>query len=357
MDEGKSAMHRRIRRRVTIAAAVALAAAGLPLTGLAPAAAAPRAYLGSDGRIAFVHGGNIFSVQFRPVKPFASGRKQLTKSGHASGPRWSPNGTRLAFLYRGNLWMMNATGSHKIQITTAAPAITDSRPTWSPDGRYLAFVETRRHHAYGSLIRYDTMRHRFASFTTPMKGHLASVAALPAPVAWTWALNATAHRESLLAFESAGPQCAKPFRYCLDTLGFATQDQYKHGALTSLLRSTTTRLSDPDWNAISAMTGKPFPAINLLTSVMGCSISPCSSGLSLTIGGAVQQIPGSQAYEGVFAPLASPHSGYIAYVQNLATGGSAISVSMIPFLLNGWRPIPLTAGTEPDWQPTAPFPG
>jgi hypothetical protein len=183
------------------------------------------------------------------------------------------------------------------------------------------------------------------------------VAALPAPIAWTWGLNAAAHRESLIAFEAAGPQCAKPWRYCMDTLGFGSQDQYNHGALTSLLSSTTTRLSDPDWNSISALTGKPFPEINLLTSVLDCTTSPCSSGLSLTIGGAVQLIPGTPAYEGVFAPGASPNAGYIAYVQNLATGGSAISVAMIPFILNDWRPIPRTAGTEPDWQPTAPFPG
>jgi len=352
------ARHGRILRHAAVAAvAAALAAVGAPLIGVAPAGAAPRAYLGSDGRIAYVHGGNIFSVEFKPAPPYAVGRRQLTKAGHASGPRWSPDGARLAYVYRGNLWIMEANGSHKTQITSTAPAFTDSRPTWSPNGRYLAFVRTRRHYSYGYLIRYDTVRHRFASFTTTANGHLTSVSALPAPVAWTWALNAADHRESFIAFQGAGALCPKPSRFCLDLLGFARQGQYSDGTWTSELSSAATRLSDPDWNAVSPTARNPFFEVNLLTTVLDCSTSPCSAGLSLTVGGAVQQIPGTAAYEGVFAPSATPNSGYIAYTQNLATGGSEISVALIPFILNDWRPIPLTAGTEPDWQPTAPFPG
>jgi len=347
----------RILRQVAVTAgAAALAAVGAPLTGIAPAGAAMAAYPGSDGRIAYVHGGNIFSVEFKPAPPFAFGRKQLTRGGHASGPRWSPDGARLAYLYRGNLWIMNANGSRQTQITRAAPAVTDSRPTWSPDGRYLAFVQTRRHHAAGSLIRYDTVHHQLAAFTTTANGHQASVTARPAPVAWTWALNSADHRQSLIVFEGAGPQCPRPSRYCLDALGFAQQDQHSDGTLTAELSSTTTRLSDPDWNAVAPTSLSPFPQVNLLTSVQDCATSPCTAGLSLTLGGAVQQIPGTPAYDGVFAPAATPTGGYIAYVQNLATGGTAIAVAAIPFILNDWRPIPLTAGTEPDWQPTAPFP-
>ena len=129
-----------------------------------------------------------------------------------------------------------------------------------------------------------------------------------------------------------------------------------NGAVTTELNSSTTRLIDPDWNAISPFSGKPFAEVNLMTSARDCATSPCTAGLTLTIAGAVQQIPGTPAYDGVFAPGASPTGGYIAFVQNLATGGSAISVAAIPFILNDWRPIPLTAGSEPDWQPTSPFP-
>jgi len=306
-----------------------------------------------------VHRGDIFSVEFKPIKPYAFSRRRLTWAGHASGPRWSPSGTRLAYLYRGDLWIMNANGSRKSQLTAAAPAFTDSRPTWSPNGRYLAFVKTRRHRSYGYLIRYDTVRHQFTSFTATANGHLTAVPALPLPVAWTWALNAAGHRESLIAFDGAGPLCPKPYRYCLDALGFAHQNQYASGTVSSELSSTAVRLTDPDWNAVSPTSRNPSFEINLLTSVRDCSTSPCTAGLSLTIGGAVQQIPGTPAYDGVFAPSATPTAsgGFIAFVQNLATGGSEISLAQIPFILNDWRPIPLTTGSEPDWQPVAPFPG
>jgi hypothetical protein len=173
------------------------------------------------------------------------------------------------------------------------------------------------------------VRHRFASLTATVNGQLSSVSALPSPVAWTWALNAAYHREAPIAFEGAGPE----------------------------LSSGVTRLSEPDWNTVSPMSHSPFAEVNLLTTVRDCSTSPCSAGLSLTVGGAVQQIPGTPAYDGVFAPATTPTSGFIAFVQNLATGGPQISVAQIPFILNDWRAVPLTAGTEPDWQPTAPFPG
>jgi hypothetical protein len=345
------------RRFAVVASAATVAALGAPVIGLAPAQAVPGAYPGRDGRIAYVHQGNIFSVEFRPAPPFAFSRRRLTSAGHASGPRWSPNGARLAYLYRGNLWVMNADGSHKTQVTQAAPAFTDSRPTWSPNGRYLAFVRTKRNRSYGYLIRYDTVRRQLASFTEIANGQLTGVPALPSPVAWSWALNASGHRESLIVFQGAGPQCPKPYRYCMDALGFAHQYQDSRGTPTSELSSGAVRLSNPDWNAVSPTSPKPFPAVNLLTTVRDCTTSPCAAGLSLTLGGAVQQIPGTAAYEGVFAPAAGPTSGYIAYVQNLATGGQEISVALIPFILNDWRPIPLTAGTEPDWQPLAPFSG
>jgi len=358
MGERHGARRGRIWRQAAVAAGAAvLVAVGAPLIGLAPAGAVPQAYLGSDGRIAYVHKGDIYSLEFKPVKPFAFDRRRLTWTGHVSGPRWSPNGAHLAYLYRGNLWIMNANGSHKTQITRSAPAFTDSRPTWSPNGRYLAFVRTRRQRSYGYLIRYDTVRHQFATFTTAVNGHLTSVSALPSAVAWTWALNAANHRESLIAFQGAALQCPKPYKYCLDTLGFAHQGQYSGGTVSPEGSSGTTRLSDPDWNAVSPTSPKPFPAVNLLTTVLDCATSPCTAGLSLTIGGAVQQIPGTPAYDGVFAPGATPTGGYIAYVENLATGGSYIYLAGIPFILNDWHPIPLTAGSEPDWQPTAPFPG
>jgi hypothetical protein len=332
--------------RVTLGVALA-AAVGLA-TGTGPAAVAtvtagfrPAAYPGADGRIAFVRNGNIFTIE-----PTGIGLRQLTTRGHADGPRWSPNGQRIAYLYRGNLWIMNANGSAKVQITNAAPQYTDGRPTWSPNGRYLAFVETQQHRSYGYLTRYDTVRHEFNSFTDVIEPpHLIKIALLPATaVAWAWARDASGVTYgSFLLYEGTGTQCLAA-RYCLNALGFPHQDQYRNGYPSAEdQHSTPTRLTDPDWYPNS-----PLFSVNVITTVENCAVSPCThSGLSLTIG-APTILPG--AYEGVYSPIGA----YIAYVRNIR-GTPAIYTYLISNVAR-FRPVFLAYGTEPDWQPVAPPP-
>ncbi len=134
----------------------------LVLLGIGVAGSAKAAYPGVDGRIAFVRDGNIYTIQST-----GAGRQQLTSGGHCSGPRWSPDGDEIAYLYRGNLWIMGADGADKARVTDAAPHYTDARPSWSPNGRYLAFVKTERGNAFGFLTRYDTLTGRFVTFSTP----------------------------------------------------------------------------------------------------------------------------------------------------------------------------------------------
>jgi Tol biopolymer transport system component len=56
-----------------------------------------------------------------------------------SAPRWSPSGLKLSFVRSGDVWTINATGAGAKRLTSAA-----RRPTggaeWSPDGRTLAAV-------------------------------------------------------------------------------------------------------------------------------------------------------------------------------------------------------------------------
>ena len=279
-----------VGRRIKLLAGAALIGA---LTGPALAAnAGVAAYPGSNGRIAFVSKGNIFTI-----RPSGKGLTKLTSLGHASGPRWSPNGAKLAYLYRGNLWIMNADGSGKTRITAAAPRYTDGRATWSPNGRYLAFVKTQAGRAFGYLTRYDTVAHRFVTFTGSISGpHVTRIQALPGTaVAWQWARNAA----------TPGP----------------------------------TRFTDPDW-----FPNRPDFATQVLTTVENCPATPCThTGLMLTITSDTTQ-PG--AYEGVYAP----DGDFIAYVKN-ARGTPSI-FTLEESRLAMFSPVFLTDGTEPDWQPT-----
>jgi Tol biopolymer transport system component len=76
------------------------------------------------------------------VKPDGSALKQLT-SGPDSGPAWSPDGKRVAFVrYRYasrlgfDLFVMNADGSNQHKLTAGF------EPDWSPDGKSIAFDDT-----------------------------------------------------------------------------------------------------------------------------------------------------------------------------------------------------------------------
>jgi Tol biopolymer transport system component len=92
----------------------------------APAQAAPA---GSAQRVAFVRAGSVH------VRSGAT-ESRLTRDADDTRPRWSPDGTRIAYGHAGRLWVMNAdgTGSHAL---TGGPA---GGADWSPDGRWLAFA-------------------------------------------------------------------------------------------------------------------------------------------------------------------------------------------------------------------------
>jgi WD40 repeat protein len=53
------------------------------------------------------------------------------------GVEWSPDGTRLAFVQGGRIFVMDADGSGKLPLTDAA-SLT-SRPSWSPDGTRIVY--------------------------------------------------------------------------------------------------------------------------------------------------------------------------------------------------------------------------
>lgn len=91
-----------------------------------------------DGRtIAFTLLGDIYTL------PITGGTPRRIAEGLAweVQPRFSPDGTRIAFTSdRGggdNIWTMNSDGSNKQQVTKEEFRLLN-QPSWSPDGKYIA---------------------------------------------------------------------------------------------------------------------------------------------------------------------------------------------------------------------------
>jgi Tol biopolymer transport system component len=99
---------------------------------------------GKNGRIAFVLGPDIYTMN-----PDGSGIQQLTNLGPGGGAAfwqsWSPDGQKIVFdeylppNFSGQLWIMNADGTQQRQLLSD-PNFSDNAPSFSPDGALVVFT-------------------------------------------------------------------------------------------------------------------------------------------------------------------------------------------------------------------------
>jgi Tol biopolymer transport system component len=112
-----------------VAGNMVLAVLGAATGALVQPAAASAATPALPSLVAYVRSGDVYVSK-------GATETRLTTDGGYFRPRWSPNGTQLAFVKAGQLWTMKADGSAKRRLTTRHAA----GASWSPDSRSIAFA-------------------------------------------------------------------------------------------------------------------------------------------------------------------------------------------------------------------------
>ena len=84
----------------------------------------------------------------------------------------SPDGSEIAFCYKGDIYKVKASGGEAVRLTTQSSY--ESTPVWSPDGKQIAFASDRFGNmdvfimsSEGGRRRFKTLRKAPSSLRAP----------------------------------------------------------------------------------------------------------------------------------------------------------------------------------------------
>lgn len=126
---------------------------------VAPAPAATGQWSADGRRIAYTHDDGT-GVEIRVVDGAGGFATTISAPDAEAVPAWSPDCSQIAFARfdlendRSAIWMMDADGSNRRQVTTGAGL--DTAVDWSPDGDRLVFMSDRGGDAEIVTIDLDT---------------------------------------------------------------------------------------------------------------------------------------------------------------------------------------------------------
>jgi dipeptidyl aminopeptidase/acylaminoacyl peptidase len=117
--------------RALVAACAAVAALALPLLTVQAASAAPTAAGPAASRIVFADG-SLFLV-----RADGTGLHAITSDDDDASPSFSPDGTKVAYVHAGEVWVTSDGGTPR-QVTHVGGSAREV--AWSPNGNWLAFT-------------------------------------------------------------------------------------------------------------------------------------------------------------------------------------------------------------------------